>query len=108
MELLSTVDCDVPFTGGKTVAEVIRRRISMNPNTVCGVIDVSLSVINAAPNISEFFTELALNALGCPGEEVFASLQSPRQHGQERCSSHLAKVFNDQNQLRLLSSKSST
>ena len=75
---MSTVDCgSVPFTGGKTVAEVVLDVVSgMNPNTVCGVIDVSLGVINAAPNISEFFTELALNALGCPGDEVFESLQA--------------------------------
>ena len=107
MELLSTVDCgSVPFTGGKTVAEVVLDVVSgMNPNTVCGVIDVSLGVINAAPNISEFFTELALNALGCPGNEVFESLQALdglAKSGALDAYIPLAKVFNDQNQLRLL------
>ena len=107
IELLSTVDCgSVPFTGGKTVAEVVLDVVSgMNPNTVCGVIDVSLGVINAAPNISEFFTELALNALGCPGDEVFDSLQALdglAKSGALDAYIPLAKVFNDRDQLRLL------
>ena len=107
IELLSTVDCgSVPFTGGKTVAEVVLDVVSgMNPSTVCGVIDVSLGVINAAPNISEFFTEIALNTLGCPGEEVFRSLQALdglAKSGALDAYIPLAKVFNDQNQLRLL------
>lgn len=107
IELLSTVDCgSVPFTGGKTVAEVVLDVVSgMNPNTVCGVIDVSLGVINAAPNLSEFFTELALNALGCPGDEVFDSLQALdglAKSGALDAYIPLAKVFNDRGQLRLL------
>jgi len=78
VELLAVVDCgSVPLTGGKTVAElVIDTMAGSSPETACGIIEVSLAFIDLAPNLSEVVATAALDLMGCPGREVWESLQA--------------------------------
>ena len=78
VELLSVIDCgSVPLTGGKTVAElVVDTMASSSAETACGIIEVSLGFIDLAPNFSEAVATLALDAIGCPGDEVWPGLEA--------------------------------
>lgn len=107
IELLSAVDCgSVPFTGGKSVAEVVLDVMAdRSPATACQIIDLSLGAMNILPGVSKFIGAGALDLMGCDGGAVWDqlwTLDALAKSGALDAYLPIAKAFKDRGQLRTL------
>ena len=107
VELLADSDCgSVPFTGDKTVAEVIVENMAdRTPDNVCDIINGVFGIIGFAPNVSEAIAVVSLNLMGCDGELVWDNLMSMdvlAKSGMLDAILPVAKSFVDRDQLNTL------
>ena len=107
LELLANIDCgSVPLTGGKSVAHVVLDLMAdQSPDTVCGLIDLLMGVLDVLPGASEFIVSGALDLLGCDGSLVFRDIQAVdtlAKSGSLDFLLPLAAIFKERGQLPLL------
>ena len=78
IELFSKIDCgSVPFTDDQTLAEVVLETIAGSDTaTVCSAIDTSLSFMSMAPSLSATMGPVALDLIGCSGDQVWPDLMA--------------------------------